>query len=311
MMHRILTLLVSGCCCLAAAEGQRQAEQNATQVLPLAQYESLNLASQVVQSISAGIAVQNDNLLMVAMLNGSTFDEPLSNTSAANLYTLDTLVDAHIGRHQVIASLQSEADQPFAFHWQDVQLGLAYGYEIVAQPNVSVVAGGGLAYGDFGLETSAGKNWPLLPIPLLRVNYRSNIADAKFEFLTTPNLTVTLAPNSPLRFSGDVRFDQLRSARDIIFEAALHYRFFTPDHAYGDFAGVAIGLKNDHFSSYSLMDDVAPAELQYMAAFVSLDATLVKVTTGYAFANRIYQEEKDEQAFGDGFYVSVQGMLAF
>lgn len=307
----ILTFIVFGCWLAAAAEGEELTEQKNTQIVPLAQYEQLNLSTQSVQSISAGLAVQNENLMFMSIYSGTAYEAPLTETVGQRLYSFETMIDGRVGRHQYIASIQTESDQPLSFQWSDLQAGVAYGYEIIAQPNLSVVAGGGFAYGDFGIETSNGENWPLIPIPLLRVHHSSDIAETTFEFLTSPSLSFTLAPKNKVRLVSDIRFDQLRDSRDIIFETALHYRFFSADHEYGDFAGIAVGIKNDHYGSYKLMQDVEPAELQYMAAFAAVDITLLKLTTGYAFNSRTYQEGKNNQQLGEGFYFSVQGLFAF
>ena len=73
------------------------------------------------------------------------------------------------------------------------------------------------------------------------MNYHSDWLDAKFEFLTSPNLSLTLAPKNRVRFTGDFRMDQMRDSRDPIFEVALAYRFYSDQDEMGDFAGFSIG----------------------------------------------------------------------
>ena len=158
------------------------------------------------------------------------------------------------------------------------------------------------------MELPDGKAWPLLPVPLVRLNYMSEWFAASFEFLTSPNLTLTLAPEMKVRLTGDVRMDQFRDIRDIIFDCALHYRFFGKDHPMGDFAGISAGIKNDTYG-FNLEDGTL--DVHYYAVYGMLDLSLLKISGGYALAGREMYEEEYKKDIGDGFFVSLQVLYQF
>jgi hypothetical protein len=283
------------------------------QYVPLAQYERMNLASQSVQSLSTGLVINSDNALFVGMVSTHSFEESIGNGIADRYTALDVLLDVTRGRHQYLGILKSESDQLLNSNVENSQAAAVYGYEWLQGSNVSLVVGGGLALGDFGIETSNGNNWPLIPVPLLRVNTQSDWLNTKFEFLTSPNFSFTLAPQGHVRVKGDFRMDQMRDLRDVIFETTLEYRPFSEDSEIGDFAGLAVGFKNDNYSAFMKNENSGndSAEVQYQALFAAIDLSLLKVTTGYAINGQTRFSDTENQNLGEGFYLSIQGMFAF
>jgi len=313
LKHMTFLCLIVLCTTTALAGNRNEAEPKAVQTAPLAQYEYLGLTSQSVQSSSAGFLVKGANVQFVGLYTQHVFKEPLKYGFPRRYHSIDTLLDGSRGRHQYIGIFKSESDQPVSGGINTFQAGAAYGYEMVRNPNLSFVFGGGLAVGNFGIKTADGKNWPVIPVPLVRLNYHSDWLDAKFEFLTSPNLSFTLAPRKRVRFAGDFRLDQFRDARDVIFECSLAYRPYSEQDEQGDFAGLSIGFKNDNYGVFNLghEDEEESLEAHYYSLFASADATVLKISAGYAFGGRALYREREKQDLGEGFFVSVQGMFPF
>jgi hypothetical protein len=223
------------------------------------------------------------------------------------------LLDSRSNGYQYIGIFRSESDKPIGGGLHTFQAAAAYGFEKIREPDLSLVLGVGFAIGDFGIKTPSGDIWPIIPVPLIRMNYRSERVAVKFEFLTSPNLSFTLFPKNRLRITGDFRMDQLRDVRDIIFESKVDYRFFSPKSTYGDFAGISVGIKNDNYGEFNLAHHKGKEtfEMHYYSLFTTLDLSLLKITAGYAFGGRELYRGIIEQDVGKGAYFSIQGMIPF
>lgn len=297
----------------AFAQNQNETDSNAVQIVPLVQYENLSLTSQSVQSASGGLLINGSDFMLVGLYTKHVLKEPLRYGFPRRYHTMEALLDGRKGRHQYLGIFQSESDQPVSGGINTFQAGVVYGYEMIQKRNLSLVSGGGLAVGNFGIKTSDGKNWPLIPVPLIRLNYHSNWLHGKFEFLTSPNLSFTLAPAGRVRFMGDLRMNQLRDARDIVFECALAYRPYSSRGEQGDFVGLSVGTKNHNYGAFNLGNkgQKESLEVHYYSLFAALDVSLLKISTGYAFGGRSLYRETQKQKMGEGLYVSVQGMYPF
>jgi len=308
------------CFCLLAiyamtayAENQNEDNLQAVQVVPLVQYENLTLSSQSIRSSSAGVLINSTDVQFVGLYTQHVFEEPLDYDFPRLYHTIDTLLEMIHGRNQYIGIFKSESDQPVSGGINTYQVAAVYGHEMIHEPNISFVLGGGIALGNFGVKTSDGKNWPLIPVPLVRVNYHTDMLEAKFEFLTSPNLSFTLAPKNRLRLTGDFRMDQFRDSRDLIFEVALAYRLYSDQAEMGDFAGLSIGFKNGNYGAFKLghKGEDESLEVHYKSLFVAIDVSVLKITAGYAFDGRTLYRETEKKDVGEGSYISVQGMYPF
>ncbi len=270
-------------------------------VLPLVSYDYLSLDSQSIQSPGAGLIVAGENAMAVGLYTLHSLEKEPSAGSPTLYHSLEFVLDGHKGRHAYLAVFKSEADKPVYGGLNTFQSAAVYGYTLLDGQRLSLALGGGLAVSDFGIEGADGEPWPLLPVPLIRMSYTSRLLESSFEFITGPNLGFTIAPENQIRFTGDFRMDQFRDIRDLIFESALHYRFFPADHPMGDLAGVSIGFKNDVYL-FNLAGEDEPVEIQYCALFGTIDLTLLKISGGYAFT------EGNEKS---GLQLSLQGMYQF
>ncbi|MBF0194926.1 MAG: hypothetical protein HQL71_10215 [Magnetococcales bacterium] len=295
------------------AQDQSETNLKPVQIVPLVQYENLSLESQNIQSSSAGLQIIGTDVQFIGLYTQHVFKEPLNSGFPRRYHTIDVLLDGKNGRNQYLGIFKSESDKPVSGGIDTYQAAGVYGYEVIQKPNFSFVLGGGLAVGNFGIETDDGENWPVIPVPLVRLNYHSDWLEAKFEFLTSPNISFTLAPKDRIRLTGDIRMDQFRDTRDIIFEVALAYRPFSNKNEMGDYTGIALGFKNDHYGPFKLgnKEEEESIEVHYYSLFAEFDISVLKITAGYAFGGRSLYNETDKLNLKEGSYVSVQGMFPF
>lgn len=282
-------------------------------VTPIVQYDYLSLESRDIKSTGAGMMVNNEDAMFVGTCTRHSFGEQLLYGYPGVYYTIDTLLDGRSGRHQYIGIFKSESDRPVSGGLYTYQAAAVYGYEFIKGKNWSVVLGGGLALGDFGIERKNGEPWPVIPVPLMRIKYNSEWINAKFECITSPNFSITLAPEKKVQFKGDLRMDQARDVRDLIFDLSLNYRFFNSDHEMGDFAGISAGFKNDNYGAFYLggKNGEESIEVHYYSVYGALDLSFFKITSGYAFMGRELYREKHKVNTGDGYFVSVQALYQF
>jgi len=295
------------------AEDKESKEPEGVKFIPLFQYDYLSLDDQSINSTSAGLMINSEDVQFIGIYTNHSFNEDLLYDYPQVYHTIDTLLDGKKERHRYIGIFKSESDMPVTGGLSTYTAAAVYGYEIVQGDKFSFVLGGGLAAGDFGIERSNGEPWPVIPVPFVRMKYGSDMIETKFEFLTSPNFSFTLAPKSKIRFTGDFRMDQARDIRDLIFECALAYRFFSADHEMGDFAGVSIGVKNDNYGAFSIgdKDGEEALEAHYYAVFGALDLSLLKITGGYAFGGRELYREDETRDTGKGYFISVQALYQF
>jgi hypothetical protein len=297
----------------AFAENQNEANSKVVQIVPLVQYENLSLTAQSVQSLSAGLLINGTDYQFTGLYTQHVFEEPLQYGFPRLYHTIDTLLDKRQGRNQYIGIFQSESDLPVSGGINTFQAGALYGYEMIHRPKLSLVLGGGIAVGNFGLKTPGGKNVPVIPVPLVRMNYYSDWLYANFEFITAPNLSFILAPRGHMRLTGDLRMGQLRDRRDFIFELALAYRPYSDQDEHGDFFGLSIGITNNNYGAFKLGDkgEEESIEVHYRSLFAAVDVSVLKISAGYAFDGRLLYRETQEEDLGEGYFISVQAMYPF
>ena len=298
---------------MAFAENPHEENSKVLQIVPLLQYENLSLTSQGVQSSSAGLLINGTDFQFVGMYTQHVFKEPLQYGFPQRYHTIDMMLDKRQDRNQYVGIFNSESDQPVSGGINTFQAGALYGYEVIYKPKLSLVLGGGIAVGNFGLKTPGGKNVPVIPVPLVRFNYYSDLLVAKFEFITSPNLSFILAPKDRVRLSVDLRTSQLRDSRDAIFVCALAYRPYTDQDEHGDFFGVSIGITNNNYGAFTLghEGEEESIEVHYRSLFAAVDVSVLQVSAGYAFDGRSLYRETQEEDLGEGYFISIQAMYPF
>lgn len=290
-------LLAAGLMILASATATASP---GLQVIPLAQYQLLNLESQRMHSPGAGVVAVGENLLLVGLYSRYMFTEDLKFDYPDTYHSIELVADGAHARHRYLGVFKSESDRPVVGGMQTLQAAAVYGYEVVRQQRFSLVLGGGLAIGDFG-------GMYAIPVPLIRASWESRAVNAHLDFITGPNLNVTLAPQSRLSATLDARVDKLRDERDLIFECALVYRLFSPDHPLGELASAALGVRSDAYE-FNLEREDESLELHTYAVFGTFDLTLLTLSAGYAFDSRLQYRERVSESAGDGWFVSLSVM---
>ncbi len=276
---------------------------------PLAQYEQLFLEDRPVISPAVGLIAQSDEsdaflavLVYAAHFYGGGLDAGYPDLSHA----VNGFFDAKSGRHEWIGVIKTESDLPVAGGLATFTIGGVYGYQVVSRNGLSLVLGGGFAVGDFGLKLGDGTVWPIIPIPFVRCIWESPLLAAKFDFMTGPNLSITLVPRSPLRLAAEMRMDRFDDTRDIIFDASVGYRPFAPRGKVEDLAGISVGVSNTEIA-FDRTDDFY--RLQYYSGYAKIDLTILQASVGYAFSSSEMYGEDIERDPGKGMFFSIQGVL--
>jgi hypothetical protein len=248
--NRWLIFTLLGCLIAVNAIGQEQTDQGKPMfIIPLG-YDFMRLGEQSIHrpAIGAGFLLGEQDLPFIEVERrffGMALYQPffLSDKPQAGLPTqfhqIDAIFDGRFNRHQLLFIFKSAADKPVAGGLNTFQTGFGWGYEVIRQPNVSLILGAALGISDFGFTL------PVLPLPLIRFGIDTQWFVSSFDFLTGPNLDFTIAPKERFRFTADMRMDHYRNIRDLICEFTLWYRFFDDRHRLGDFAGIGMGFKND------------------------------------------------------------------
>lgn len=303
------------CAGLLLTTGTPIVADEGTLYVPLAQYDYLSLDSRAIYSPGVGLLIAAGESMFVGLYTRHTVEKTLPADYPDLYHAVELVFDGRTDRHQYLTVFKSESDQPVYGGLHTFQAAAVYGYEVVVRDDLSLALGGGIAVGDFGLELSDGTAWPLLPVPFIRMAWESRLLDTSFDFITGPNLSATLAPRNRLRLHGEMRMDEYRDIQDLIFECALEYRLLPADHPMGDLAGVSLGVKNDHYAfavgtdGRDVDDNREDLEVGYYAYFASLDLSLLKITAGYAFEGRERYGDSDPVSTGDGYFLSIQGMI--
>jgi hypothetical protein len=281
--------------------------------IPLASYNYINFDAQAVHIPGIGFGVTaGDYGKGFTAVHSSFFGMGLyqpvifSGGKKDGVYhQIDVLLDGRIERHQLLGIFRSASDKPVLGGLHTFQAGAGWGYEIIRNSRISFIAGIVAAAGDFGLPS------PVLPLPLLRFGLDTTWLNARFDFLTGPNLSMTIAPEKRLRFTADLRMDYYRGIEDLLGDCILWYRFFDKDSAAGDFAGLGIGIKNDSLGFDLSASKDSKYEMRYSAVFGVFDISVIKIEAGYIFDSRTFMDEQNSGSPGKGFYFALQGMYQF
>ena len=294
----MVLLLLTGAAVLSPAE-----ECN-FDVIPIGSYTYINLEEQGVHQVGTALAVTTPENLVVASYVLSSFTDDLVFEIPQMYHAIDFLGDFRNGRQQYILIVKSSSDQPFSGGLRTFQLGAAWGYEIVTGDRLSIIAGAGVAIGEFGVES------PVIPVPLIRINGGGKYLSGSFDFLTGPNLSLWLFPESRTRLIAEARMDKYRDPGDLLFDCSLHYRFFEPDSEYGDFAGVSAGIKREDLS-FDLSSGTDDFSIQYYEAYVKLDFSILTLSTGLLFGGVERHGDSFSTDIGNGVLFNLQCLYQF
>lgn len=265
-------------------------------VAPIATYHSLFTKEQVVHAPGGGVLVASGDDLFVGTYTRTRYDNAPSPYKGDRFHAIDLLYDGGIDRHRWIGLFKSAADRPIAGGWNTFQGAGVWGYDVLNRPQTSLVLGGGIAVSDFGIETSNGTTWPVIPVPLIRFTHSSQWIECSFDFITGPNIHLGIAPDRDVHGAIDVRIDQFRDVGDLIYDAAVGYRAFS------------VGLKNDTYG-FAVDGEDEPFETFYSGVYGAIDVTILTITGGYAFDSYTRYGDNEIDRTGEGFFLKIQALL--
>jgi hypothetical protein len=318
MKHAIVPVFVLSCLfipMLPAEESEPETEKDPFILFMPIGYDFLQLEEQAIHSAAGGIGFMygeqdqpfdqvKNRFFGMAMYMPFVFTETPNPDMPKVYHEIRGVFDGRLGRHQILALLSANSDLPIYGGLNTFRSGGGWGYEVIRKPHASLILGALAIVGDMGFA------FPVMPLPLVRFGVDTRWFASSFEYLGGPNLSFTIAPKERIRFSADMEMQTFRSIADLNCEFTLWYRLFAPDHKMGDFAGIGVGFKNE-VTSFDLSRDIAQDkfELQKCSVLATVDLSLLTIQAGWVIDSNYLVDDKKAGSPGNGFFVSVQGMI--
>jgi hypothetical protein len=282
-------------------------------IIPLATYEFVSVDNQRYHAPGGGLVFmrgdqsppaekERDSLMLAAFYQTYLLGE--NQGGYPDLYhNVTAMAEKKIKRHQLLGLFRSPSNEPVYGGLRTFQAALGYGYELVRNDSVSLTLGAALGISEFdiGDDTTV----PVFPLPLLRFGFTSSLVNISFDFLTTPAIDIVIAPESKIRVNGSFQMVYYRDIEDLMFDCTLWYRFFTKEHAMGDFAGVGIGVKNSG-EDFKLSEKDKTYEMSYYSVFGIIDLSFLELSGGYIFNGRERYGDNPARSLGNGYFISAQ-----
>lgn len=279
-------------------------------IIPLIGFEHTSLDDIRIENPLVGVIAQTadgETLQAVGLYGLRIIDTDDGDRIPDTAHSVSLMVTGKNGRNRYLGIFKSDSDEPVVGGISTFKCGAAYGHDIIATDSCALTFGGGIVVGDFDLQLPGGTDVYALPVPFVRFRYANDACSLSFDFLTGPNFSVVIGPKSRARLTGEVRIDQMRDARDVLFDAAVQYRLFDASSKLGDFASVSLGFRNaDAGIDRANGDSVS---IQYLAPYAKLDLGIAQITGGYAFAGRAITDTGAVRTLGDGAFIGVQGII--
>lgn len=334
MMKKIvviaLTMIMVGSFTIAAQEQDR----SATHVIPLLFYDLVIFDSRTLHTPGVGLALtfgdmepptpaQTDNLLVAAIYRARVFESQPRFDYPRLYHDINFILHGKRGRHQYMVLFESYSDQPIFGGLRTLTFGGGYAYEVVNRQNGptrhSFVLGGGLGIFYSGIKLADGRDWPLLPVPLIRYELRNPWFALTFDMKTKPALDFSIGAEQRFRFNAALGLTTLvpRRLRNFVYDFSLEYRFFDDDFMVGethlgDFAGARVGFAlNDTPGLVVGGSEDGSIKLSWYQIYATLDFSFLTVTTGYAFAGEAMYDDQHIYGLDDGLFLSVSLLYRF
>ena len=305
------------------AESEKERSNDCTDIIPLMKYETLKMKKQQLSTYTGGLVIiqdkselssnKNKDSFTAALLYGKTKmeEEPLYEYPD-NYTNIEFLLQKKKEGHNYFSIFRSNSDKPVSGGLNTYKFLTGYGYEIINTEKHSLYLGGSLAVYDWGIEMSNGESWPLLPLPFIHYEYTSPLLFCAFDFTSSPMLDLTIAPENKLRLNSSILVADAGEWEDcgIKCDINLEYRFFSPDHEYGDFAGIRAGVSAEDYTADLSDSDISPIQTGWKSVYAALDLSFLEVIYGYGYG-KTYYKEQNEQNIGSGYYLSIQAAWMF
>jgi hypothetical protein len=289
------------------------AENEGIRLIPMLNYDYISMKNQKIHSPGAGLILlsgdhepslsqEYDNLMMGLFYKPFILKEIMAGYSEI-YHDIDFIVEKKFHSHLIQGIFSTFSDKPVYGGFQTIYASIGYGYEIIRRENFNFTLGLALGVGDFGIGMPNGNIWPLLPMPIIRLNFNSPILNFSLDF---PEVKLVLLPESKIRMTGAAHLDMYKfhDIYDFKFNSILWYRFFDKNFAAGDFLGIGLGLQNvgqNDGTDFILGEKPKKYDMNYYSIFGILDAGLLKISGGYIFYSREVYDADYSRSAGKGF----------
>lgn len=305
-------------------DDEKKNDEDKINVIPILTYEYGHMDNRQYHAPGAIAVISKGNReLPVADGSNSFFFGAIykqylfSNARAAgypdNYHDIEMMIEQRNDRHYFCALFESYAEKPIKGGLQSFATGPGYGYAFIQNEHFLFIFGGGLGISDFGIDLPSGKTWPVIPIPVVRILANFQWVDFFFEFINRPIFKVTIAPKEKIRMTAFVNVSHYTDINYVFFDCALWYRFFSEQHRLGDFAGVALGVKNEG-KRFSLPEKETWYMFHHYSVFAKLDLSFLQLACGYIFSgDEKYRNNSNaiKLKTGNGIWVSIAGGYMF
>jgi hypothetical protein len=289
-------------------------------IAPLVNYEYLHLSGQQFHAPGEGVSFiygDEQKLFFAQALAKQYIMGQDTKAGYEGPYHSDTLTLVQkIKRHQFMAFLDTSSNEPVYGGLRTFTAGIGYDYELLRNDHHSLALGGVLAVTDTGITFGDGKIWPVMPLPSIKYELRSQLLTLQASYMTKLQLDFTILPESKIRLTSSFSMEEYRSITDLFFDCTLWYRFFDKNSKRGDFAGLGAGIKNTGLC-FDFGEEDKSYELQYYSVYGTLDLSMLRISGGYSFRGREILDSSGgdsigkSQSLGNGYFVSVQLVYAF
>jgi hypothetical protein len=289
------------------------AEDANTRIIPLLNYEFVSLENQQFHAPGGGLILSQRNSLLAALLYKPYIVKEVLPGYSELYHDIDFIIEKRTGRHLIQGVFTAYSDKPVygGFHTTTTKIG--YGYELIRRENWNLTLGLTLVIGDLGIKLPNGALWPVLPLPLGRIEFNSSIINFLYN---DPEIQFTLFPENRVRITGYTHLDvySFYDIHDLKFNSILWYRFFDKSHAAGDFLGIGLGIQNagqNNGADFALGEKDKKYDINYYSVFGIVDAGVLKLSGGYIFYSREVHDAAYSRPTGKGFFIKAEMLYPF
>ena len=281
--------------------GQAYSQSNDRQGMlaaPMVQYQFWEMGSLRISSPGGGFLFQRkegeDLFNVMGFYTRHRMSEALTEDGSEVFHKISGVMNLKHEKHEGIALVKSESDEPFAGGLRTFNIGAAYGRTWFEGPHWSLLLGGGLVVGDFG-------NLPVIPIPFIRYKVDYPLVETTFEFMTGPSLIIKATPEKRFHGTAEISMEEFRNIRDLKFDVYAGYSL-------SDMAGLNVGIKNQSLN-IDAAEEADDLDLSAYVVYGQLDIQIVQLTAGWALDGQVLEGNKRTGDLGDGFFISLIGMI--
>ncbi|MDR0718324.1 MAG: hypothetical protein LBF78_01710 [Treponema sp.] len=313
MKGMIFVLAVIPVLCFAENNGDKNYN-----IIPIFKHEFVSFENQQYHTPRGGmifmkgeqtlpLSVERDSLMIMAFYQPYLLKEKGSAHAELAGYSdiyhkISFAADRRIKRHNILGGFRSSSDEPVYGGIQTFQTTIGYGYEFVRTESLSLTLGASIMAPEFDIGSITV---PVFPMPFIKFDFTSSWINLSFNWTTSPELDVVIAPESKIRMNGTFSMEGFSGIRDFLFECTLWYRFFNKEDKLGDFAGIGAGIKNDSIN-FDLGEKDRMYDMGYYSVFGTIDVSFLEISGGYIFRSWELYDGTTEQSSGNGYFISAR-----